>query len=166
MREQTLVLIKPEIMQKKMTGYVLSKLAERNIDIVGIKTVKVTEELAKEHYKHLKDKPFFPDLIDYILGKKHNVNYIIAIVYEGENCIQVIRDVAGATNPEKAEPTSLRGSFGRVTTQGLIENVIHASSSEEDAEVEIKLWFFPNELMSRIYPTDKVEINKTEIVWK
>jgi len=166
MKEQTLVLIKPEAMQKKLTGFVLNKFAEKNLEIVGIKPVKVTQKLAEKHYKQLKDKPFFPELIDYIQGANYGIKYLFAIIYEGENAIKVIREVAGATNPEEAAPTSIRGSFGRITTKGVFENVVHASSSTEDAELEIKLWFSPSELMSTIYPTKKETISNEETVWE
>jgi nucleoside-diphosphate kinase len=165
MIQQTLVLIKPEAMQKKLTGYVLNKLAESDLKIVGIKLMHVTEELAEKHYIALKDKPFFLELIHYLQGTDYNVDHLIAIVYEGENSISVIRQLAGATNPEEAEPTSIRGSFGRITTTGVFENVIHASSSLEDAEAEIKLWFKPNELTNCIYPIKKVNTDKEKIVW-
>ena len=166
MKQQTLVLIKPEAMQKNLTGYVLNKLAERELQIVGIKPVKVSKELAEEHYKQLKNKPFFPELIEYIQGGGYGINNLIAIVYEGENAIQVVREVAGATNPEEAKPTSIRGSFGRITTKGVFENVIHASSSPEDAETEVKLWFSPTELMNVIYPIKITNISKNETVWE
>jgi nucleoside-diphosphate kinase len=151
MKEQTLVVIKPEAMQKKLTGYVLNKLAETDLKIVAIKPVKVSKELAEAHYQQLKSKPFFPELIEYLEGKSYGIDFLIALVYEGENAIKVVRDVAGATNPEEAKPTSIRGAFGRITTKGVFENVIHASSSIEDAEREIKLWFNQDELMSVIY---------------
>jgi len=166
MIQQTLVLIKPEAMQKKIIGHVLNKFAETDLRIVGMKPVKVSKELATEHYKQLKDKPFFPTLIEYIQGKNYGIDNLIAIVYEGENAIAVVREVAGATNPEEADPTSIRGAFGRITTKGIFENVLHASSSIEDAEAEIKLWFSANELINTIYPTKKISnISKDETVW-
>ncbi len=165
MSEQTLVLIKPDAIQKNLTGYVLNKLAETGLNIVGIKAVKVSEKLAKEHYRQLKDKPFFQELIDYIQGKMNDISSIIAIVYEGENAIKVVRQAAGATNPEEANPASIRGAFGRITTKKVFENVIHASSSPEDAEFEIKLWFSPHELVSQKFSTKTKNICKDETVW-
>jgi len=166
MNQQTLVLIKPEAIQKKLTGYILNKLAEKDLKIVGIKLVKVSKELAEEHYKHLKNKSFFKELINYIQGGDYGVEHLIAIVYEGENSIQIIREIAGATNPEEATPTSIRGSFGRITKNGVFENVIHSSSSIEDAETEIKLWFSASELVNTIYPIKKINISKEEIIWQ
>lgn len=166
MLQQSLVLIKPEAMKKKLTGYVLNKFAEKNIKIVGIKPIRVSKELAEKHYSHLNAEPFFERLINYLQGKNHEIEHIFAIVYEGENCIEIIREITGATNPEEAEPTSIRGSFGRVTTKGTFENVVHSSSSIEDAEKEIKLWFSASELMNVIYDTKIEKIEKNELIWK
>jgi nucleoside-diphosphate kinase len=166
MLQQTLVLIKPEAMKKKLTGYILNKFAEKDINIVGIKTVKVSKELAEKHYEHLKSKPFFAELINYLQGVEYDIDYILAIVYEGENCIQNVRDITGATNPEEANPTTIRGAFGRITTKGVFENVVHSSSSIEDAEKEIKLWFAAHELTNTIYETEIKKIEKNELTWK
>jgi nucleoside-diphosphate kinase len=80
------------------------------------------------------------------------------MVYWGNDAIKKVRDIAGATNPEEADPVSIRGSFGRITTQGVFENVIHASSDEKDAEREIKLWFKPEEIIVDLYPTQEAVI--------
>lgn len=166
MIEQSLVLIKPDAVKKNLLGHIINKLSEKNIKIVAIKPIKVTESLAMEHYSNLKEKPFFREVIDYLIGKSYGVDFIFAIVYEGENCINVIRNVAGSTNPEEADPISIRGAFGRITTKGDYENVIHASSSAEDAEKEIKLWFSPDELMHTIYEVVEINDNSSKITWK
>ena len=153
--EQTLVLIKPDGLKKSLTGNILTKLSETRLIIIGSKVVKVSRELAEEHYKHLKAKPFFEELIVYIQGKHHDCERVLALIYKGKNAIQLVRSIAGATNPEEAEPTSIRGAYGRITTKGVYENVIHASSSPEDAEREIKLWFQPEEIVVNLYPTVK-----------
>jgi len=82
----------------------------------------------------------------------------MAMVYWGEDAIRKVREIAGATNPEEASPTSIRGQYGRITTKGVYENVIHASASEEEAEREIKLWFEPEEIIFDLYPTKVVKI--------
>jgi nucleoside-diphosphate kinase len=88
------------------------------------------------------------------------------MVYRGENAIQKVRDISGATNPEEADSTSIRGAYGRITTKGVFENVIHASSSSTDSEREIKLWFKPAEIVGQIYATKKAFIERhEEIVW-
>ncbi len=163
-QQNTLVLIKPDGLKKSLTGNILTKLAETRLIIVGAKVVSVSRELAEQHYLHLKDKPFFPDLLNYIQGKMYGEEYqrVLAMVYRGENAIQKVRDIAGSTNPEEADSTSIRGAYGRITTKGVFENVIHASSSVVDAEREIKLWFKPTEIVGKIYPTKQAVIEQHE----
>ena len=90
------------------------------------------------------------------MGNLHKTTRVLALVYQGEGAIQKIRDVVGATNPEEANPVTIRGAYGRITTSGVFENVVHASSTLEDAEKEIKLWFQPHEIVEEIYPTKEV----------
>jgi nucleoside-diphosphate kinase len=166
--ENTLILIKPDGLKKSLTGNILTKLAETRLIIIGAKVVSVSKELAEAHYQHLKDKPFFPELVRYIQGEIYGEEYrrVMAMVYRGDSAIKKVRDISGATNPEEADSTSIRGSYGRITTKGVYENVIHASSSVEDSEREIKLWFKPDELFGTIYPTKTVVREKvTEKVW-
>ncbi|HOO71902.1 MAG TPA: nucleoside-diphosphate kinase [Spirochaetota bacterium] len=164
--EQTLILIKPDGLVKSLTGNILSRLSEAKLIITAAKVVRVSRDLAEEHYSHLKDKPFFDELIDYIMGKFHHSNRIVAFVYQGEDAIKKIRDIVGDTNPEVANPVSIRGAYGRITTSGVFENVVHASSSKEDAEKEIKLWFQPDEIIVDIYPTKEVALNDVKTrVW-
>src|SRR6266478_2789220 len=155
--QKTLVLIKPDGLKKSLTGNILTKLAETKLTIVGARVTSVTKELAEQHYIHLKDKPFFPELLNYIQGKPYGEEYqrVLAMVYRGENAIEKVRGIAGSTNPEEADSTSIRGAYGRITTKGVFENVIHASSSSTDSEREIKLWFKPPEIIGQIYPTQK-----------
>lgn len=156
-REQTLVLIKPDGLAKSLTGNILTRLSETKLEIAASKCIRVSRELALEHYKYLKDKPFFEELIQYIMGELHERKKVLAMVYAGEGAIQKVRDIAGATNPEEADATSIRGSYGRITTKGIYENVIHASENATEAEREIKLWFEPDEIIFDIYPTKMVE---------
>jgi nucleoside-diphosphate kinase len=128
--------------------------------------VRVSRGLAEEHYKHLKDKPFFEELIKYLQGELHQRRKVMALVYWGKEAIRKCRELAGATNPEEAEPTSIRGSYGRITTSGVYENVIHVSSNEEEAEREIKLWFEPDEVIVDLYPTkETIEKEEKRKVW-
>lgn len=147
--EQTLVLIKPDGAQRRLTGLVIDRLEAAGLTLAAAKVVSVSEALAKEHYDGLKDKPFFPNLIRYIRGEFHRIpdNRILALVLEGEGAVALVRKVAGATNPEQAEAGTIRGSFGRITTEGQFENVIHASGTVPEAEREIKLWFKPGEVL-------------------
>lgn len=162
MVEQTLVLIKPDGLKKSLTGNILTRLSESKLEIVAAKIVRVSRSLAKEHYKHLKEEPFFEELIRYIQGDLHGRRKVLAMVYWGEDAIAKVRELAGATNPEEADPTSIRGSYGRITRLGIYENVIHASTNEAEAEREIKLWFEPKEIIVELYPTKAVTLNKVE----
>jgi nucleoside-diphosphate kinase len=157
--QQTLVLIKPDGLKKSLTGNILTKLSEAKLVIVGAKVVQVSRELAQKHYQHLREKPFFDELIRYIQGKLHGEPYnrVLAFVYMGEEAISRVRKIAGATNPEEADPVSIRGAYGRITTKGVYENVIHCSSDEKEAAREIKLWFKPDELVAELYPTKVLE---------
>ena len=83
----------------------------------------------------------------------------MAMVYWGEGAINKVRELAGSTNPEEAEPTSIRGAYGRITSKGVYENVIHASANQEEAEREIKLWFEPDEILIDAYPTKEISIS-------
>jgi len=157
MLQQTLILIKPDGLKKSLTGNVLTRLSETKLDIVAARIVRVSRELAEEHYRHMKDKPFFEEIIKYIMGEYHKKK-VMALVYWGEGAIQKVREICGKTNPEEADAVSIRGAYGRITTKGVYENVIHASANQEDAEREIKLWFEPEEIIIDIYPvTESME---------
>ena len=163
--EATLVLVKPDGLAKSLTGNVLTRLSEAKLEIAAAKCLRVTRELAQEHYKSLRDRPFFPDLIEYLMGRYHGRKKVLALVYVGEGAIQKVRDLSGATNPEEADPTTIRGQYGRITTKGVYENVIHASASDKEAEREIKLWFRPDEIIFPLFPTAKKELTEKREVW-
>lgn len=156
MNQATLILIKPDGLKKSLTGNILTRLSETKLEIVAAKIARVSKELAEEHYRHLKDKPFFAELVKYIQGELHDRRKAMALVYWGEDAIPKCRQLAGATNPEEADPTSIRGSYGRITTAGLYENVVHVSANDEDAQREIKLWFKPDEIIVDLYPVKEV----------
>jgi len=162
MTEQTLVLIKPDGLKKSLTGNILTRLSETKLNIIGAKIVKVSRALAEEHYSALKEKPFFEDLVKYIMGEYHKKK-VMALVYWGEGAISKVREICGKTNPEEADSVSIRGAYGRITTAGVYENVMHASANSEDAEREIKLWFKPDEIIEDIYSSIEIEKkNKTK----
>ena len=164
MNQAVLILVKPDGLKKSLTGNILTRLSETKLEIVAAKMVRVTKELAGEHYKHLKDKPFFGEIIKYLQGELHDRKKVMALVYWGEEAIKKCRELAGATNPEEAESTSIRGSYGRITTSGVYENVIHVSSNVSEAEREIKLWFAPGEIIVDLYPIK--DLAQKEIVSK
>lgn len=135
--EKSLVLIKPDAMQRNLAGAILARLEERGIKLVALKMLHVDRELANRHYGVHRDKPFFNDLVDYITSAP-----IIAAVFAGENAVEVIRKVMGATNPAKAEKGTIRSDFGL----DIQRNSVHGSDSVKTAEEEIKLFFSPKEI--------------------
>lgn len=148
-KERVLVLIKPDGLIKSLTGDVISKLSETELRIVGAKIVNVSKELAEQHYAQLKEsKPkIFEETLKYIMGEFHT-NRVLALVYKGKDAIEKVRQIAGKTNPEEAEPITIRGKYGRINSKtGVFENVVHASDSVENAEKEIKLWFDATEIV-------------------
>ncbi|NQU73571.1 MAG: nucleoside-diphosphate kinase [Candidatus Omnitrophica bacterium] len=166
MAQQTLILIKPDGLVKSLTGNILTRLSESKLEIIAAKMARVSKELAEKHYCHLKDKPFYNELIKYIMGELHDRKKVLAMVYWGDDAIGKVRELAGETNPEEANPVSIRGQYGRITTKGLYENVIHASTNEEEAQREIKLWFEPDEVIVELYQTKISEVkNIKKKVW-
>lgn len=139
--EKSLVLIKPDGIERRLAGLCLNKIEALGLELICAKVIKVSDTLARRHYNHLKDRPFFDELINETAGKK-----VLAFVFAGKNAVSRIRKVVGSTNPEKSTPGTCRSCFGRVRN-GQIENVIHASSTAKDAEREIKLWFCKKEFV-------------------
>lgn len=170
MIQQCLVIIKPDGIIKSLTGNIIQALSETKLKIVGAKIVKVSEkkEHLEKHYADLKTrKPhIYQGTIDYMTGKYH-ADRVLALVYHGEDAINKIREICGATNPEEAHPVTIRGKYGRINSKtGVFENVVHASDSSESAEKEIKHWFAPEELAETIYPTKEESSKITRRVWK
>ncbi len=172
--EQTLVLIKPDALKNSLTGYILSQLSEfhTGLRFAGAKIVHVSRMLADEHYAEHRGKVFFPGLIDFIMGKlqypdQPQKRRVIALVYQGPDAVEKIRDLVGPTNPHEARekrPGSIR-SLGTIVpikdSDGKeiavrMENLIHASANPADAEREIKLWFQPADIppFMHAYPVE------------
>ena len=146
--EKVLVLIKPDAMAKQLAGLIIHDISQLNLNMIGLKLVAVKKHIAEKHYEEHKEKPFYPDLLKYIMGEFHNVRSIIAIAYEGENAIKRLREYAGKTNPDEAEPSTLRGRYGKVNSKTKnLDNAMHISDSPENAEKEISLWFDKDELV-------------------
>jgi nucleoside-diphosphate kinase len=141
--ERTLVLVKPDAMQRGLAGEVLSRLERRGLKIVGLKLMEVSDELARRHYGEHEGKPFFEGLIGYITSSP-----IIAAVFEGTNAIDAARATMGKTNPVAADAGTIRGDLGLETGR----NLVHGSDSPESAEREIGLFFGDDELIS--YPRE------------
>lgn len=137
--QRTLLLVKPDGVQRQLVGRVLSRFEERGLKIVGLKLVQTDRALAEQHYAVHREKPFFTGLVDFITSAP-----LVAAALEGPNAIAVVRAMNGATRPHEAEPGSIRGDFALETAQ----NLVHASDSPENAEAELALWFQPEELLS------------------
>jgi nucleoside-diphosphate kinase len=135
--EQTLIIFKPSAIGRALVGKVLSRFEQKGLVIAGMKMMKLSEELLKEHYAHLIDKPFFPHIIASMTATP-----VIVACLKGVDAINVVRSMTGATNGRQAAPGTIRGDFS-MSNQ---ENIIHASSSPEDAEVEIKRFFNDDEI--------------------
>ena len=127
--EKTLVLIKPDAMVKKLAGNIISDLYNLNLKMIGLKLVNVKRELAENHYNRLKEEKgekIYEGTIKHIMGELHGNENVIAIVYKGDGAIQKVREFIGETNPEKANPSSIRGRYGRIIKErDLFETVIH-----------------------------------------
>ncbi len=137
--ERTLVLVKPDGVQRGLVGEILSRLERRGLRLVAAKFMAVSRELAETHYAIHKGKPFYDGLISYITSAP-----VMAMVWEGPNAIAAVRQTMGATRPTEAAPGSVRHDFGLEVGR----NLTHASDSVENGEKEIALWFKPEELVT------------------
>jgi nucleoside-diphosphate kinase len=135
--ERTLVLIKPDAVQRLLVGRIVTRFEDRGLKLVGLKLVQVDLRLAEEHYAIHRAKPFFEGLVAFITSAP-----LVAMVVEGPGAIGVVRAMVGATRPAEAVPGTIRGDFALETAQ----NLIHASDGPETAAAELALWFRPDEL--------------------
>jgi nucleoside-diphosphate kinase len=136
--ERTLVLVKPDGVQRLLVGRILARFEERGLKIVGLKLVHVDRALAERHYAVHREKPFFGGLVEFITSSP-----LVAVALDGPNAIAVVRTMVGATRPNEAAPGTIRGDFALETAQ----NLIHASDGAETAAAELALWFDANELV-------------------
>ena len=137
MAERTLVLIKPDAMQRRLAGQILARFEQRGLEVRAAKLVLVDEALADEHYAEHRDKPFFGELVEFITSSP-----TLALVLEGDSAIQVVRTTMGATNPVDSAPGTIRGDLALA----MPDNLVHGSDSPASAEREIALWFPDGEL--------------------
>lgn len=135
--ERTFIMIKPDGVQRKLIGEIISRIEKRNFSIPAMKMLTPSRKLAEEHYAVHRGKDFFEATVEFVTSGP-----VLAMVVEGDNAIKLMRNMMGATNPENAAPGTIRGDF----TISMQKNLIHGSDSPETAETEIKLWF--PELMS------------------
>ena len=137
--ERSLVLIKPDAMQRGLASTIITHLEKQGLKIVGLKMLHMDKALARRHYAIHREKPFFDSLVNYISSAP-----IVAIVYEGKGAVEVIRKAMGATDPAQAEAGTIRGDFGL----DIEHNTVHGSDSVKTAEEEIKLFFSEDEIFS------------------
>jgi len=136
--ERTLILIKPDGVQRALIGKIVDRYEQRGLRIVGMKMLRVPREVAEQHYDVHRDKPFFAGLIEFITSGP-----LVAMCVEGPNAIAVCREINGATRPPQATPGSIRGDMALDTGH----NLVHGSDSPETASREVALWFKPEELV-------------------
>jgi len=136
-KERTFVMIKPDAVQRGLIGEIISRFEKRGIKVVAMKMIKVDRELAEKHYEVHRGKPFFEPTVKYITSSP-----VVAMVLEGYNVIEMVRKMVGKTNPQEAEPGTIRGDYA----QHIGRNIVHASDGKETAEFEINLWFKKEEI--------------------
>lgn len=135
--ERSVVLIKPDGVQKRVIGEILNRIEKSGLRLVGLKMVKLTDALLDVWYAHHKDKPFFQSLKNFMKQTP-----VVAMLWEGENAVKIIRDLCGPTDSREAPKGTIRGDYGK----DIQENIVHASDSSETAEKELKLMFQPEEI--------------------
>lgn len=145
--ETTLVLLKPDTVQRGLIGQIVSRFENKGLKIVWMKLMSLSDAIIEEHYDFLKDKPFFPAIKTYMTSGP-----VVAMALSGTNVIKIVRVLTWATNPQEAAPGSIRWDFA-LTIDG---NIIHASDSEETAQVELKRFFKDGEITSYEKISDKI----------
>ena len=131
--EETLVLIKPDGVEKRIIGEILTRFEKRGFNIKAMKLTTLEVNTVKEHYEHLKERPFFMDVVNFMVSGP-----VVCLVLEGPLAIASVRQMVGATNPQEALPGTIRADYGFISGS----NIIHASDSKEAAEIEIKRFFY------------------------
>lgn len=136
-KQKTFVMIKPDAVQRGLIGEIIKRFEKKGLKIVAMKMISVDKELAKKHYAIHKEKPFFEPTVKYICSSP-----VVAMVIEGYNAIEMVRNMMGATDPLKADMGTIRGDFG----QFIGRNIVHGSDGEDTAKFEINLWFSKKEI--------------------
>ena len=133
--ERIFILVKPDGVERGLVGEILGRIEAKGYILQELRFMRATEDLLRKHYAHVADKPFFPDIVEYMTRGP-----LVAGIFSGRNVVEGVRALAGATNPTQAVPGSIRGDLAREWGHGNLENLIHASDSPENAEKEIALW--------------------------
>lgn len=135
--ERTLILCKPDCVSANLIGAVLNRFERAGLKVTAAKMLRLTPALLTEHYAHLKDRPFFPEILAFMQSQP-----VLAVILTGEDAVAKVRDLLGPTDSRKAPKGTLRGDFGT----GSMENIAHASDSVENAEAEVKRFFRADEI--------------------
>ena len=135
--ERTLILCKPDCVSLNLVGTVLDRFERAGLSIAATKMLRLTPALLTEHYSHLADRPFFPEIVAFMQSQP-----VVAVILSGDNAVAKVRELLGPTDSRKAPKGTLRGDFGT----GSMENIAHASDSVENAELEVKRFFRADEL--------------------
>ncbi len=135
--QRTLVILKPDAVQKFLIGPILSRFEAKGLKIVGLKMMNMDKALCDEHYSHMTDKPFYPAIVSFMTNGP-----IVVVALEGRNVIAIVRQMCGATNPDDATMGTIRGDFAK----SIDNNIIHSSDSEETANVELSRFFKNDQL--------------------
>lgn len=137
--ERCFTLLKPGVLNRRLVGEVISRIEKKGLQLIGMKMMNVSEELAAQHYQEHHGKPFYQGLVDYITSGP-----VVAMVWQGNSCVPVVRKLVGATKLEESQPGTIRGDYCLSTSH----NIIHASDSNESAEREINLFFAKDEIIT------------------
>ena len=135
--QKTFVIFKPDCMEKRLVGTVLSRFEAAGFNVVGCKMAKLTPALLREHYAHVADKPFYPEIEQFMSSRP-----VIMVALQGNDVVQKVRDLLGPTDSRKAPKGTIRGDFGTE----MMKNVVHASDSDENAKAELARFFKADEL--------------------
>ncbi|MDE6706161.1 MAG: nucleoside-diphosphate kinase [Treponemataceae bacterium] len=138
MATRCFTMCKPGVLNRRLVGQVITRLENKGLKLVGLKLMQISPELAAQHYAEHKGKDFYDGLVSYITSAP-----VVAMVWQGDDCVTLVRKVTGATKPSEAAPGTIRGDFCAHTNH----NIIHASDSDESAEREIRLFFTEDELI-------------------
>ncbi len=136
--ERTFVMVKPDGVERRLVGEIIRRFENRGLRLVGLKLLQPGRALAEKHYAVHREKPFFQELVDFITGGP-----VVAMVWEGNQAILLVRNMMGALKPENAQPGTIRGDY----TTDIQTNLVHGSDAPETAQSEIALWFKPEELL-------------------
>ena len=145
-KQRTFVMIKPDGVQRGFIGEIINRFEKKGLKIIAMKMISVNKDLAEKHYGIHKGKPFFEPTVKYITSSP-----VVAIVLEGFNAIELVRNMMGKTNPAEATPGSIRGDFG----QFIGRNIVHGSDGLDTAKFEINLWFKPEEISKYVRIDEK-----------